>query len=231
MRCGRGADEARDEVRTRGSAGARMEQERDPRSREVAIGCVPSAEAGPYASGKRGEIPPSGKGLHMRSALKKWGRALAVVTVTMSATAVVPGGSAAAANGVQIRTFADKCFDVQGQTTADDAHIVQYRCDSLANQRFRIVPLEHGEFEIRTFANKCLDVQGQSTADDTRIVQYTCSGLFNQRFRIVDIGRDAVEIRTFADKCFDVKGQSAADEVRIVQYRCDGLFNQRFTIL
>ena len=131
---------------------------------------------------------------------------------------------------VTIRTFADKCLDVRGASTADSTPIIQYRCHGGANQRFTIRYVGSGRYEIRTFANKCLDVRGASTADSTPIIQYRCHGGANQRFTIRYVGSGRYEIRTFANKCLDVRGASTADSTPIIQYRCHGGANQRFEI-
>ncbi|MGE7435845.1 RICIN domain-containing protein [Kitasatospora sp. NPDC001175] len=126
----------------------------------------------------------------MRSSSKAW-RALTVLGMAVAALAPFTAAQAAPAVDVrqggefEIRTFADKCFDVKGRSPADATPIIQYACDGQFNQRFRILPVGGGEYEIRTFADKCFDVKGRSPADATPIIQYACDGQFNQRFRIV----------------------------------------------
>ena len=115
------------------------------------------------------------------------GRRVGAGAAALAAAAMVPvvaASPAAAQDSVEIGTFAGKCLDVDGQSPADGARIVQYHCDGLFNQRFTIREVGNGQVEIETFAGKCLDVDGQNPADGARIVQYHCDGLFNQRFTL-----------------------------------------------
>ncbi|MFC0433806.1 RICIN domain-containing protein [Kutzneria buriramensis] len=148
----------------------------------------------------------------------------------IAAPASTVGVAAAPSQEVVVRTFADKCLDVQGGSAADGAQIIQYSCTDRYNQKFQIAPGVSEPSEIRTYADKCLDVQGGSAADGAQIIQYSCTGRYNQKFQIVNVGSGLSEIRTYADKCLDVQGGSAADGARIIQYSCTGKYNQKFQI-
>jgi hypothetical protein len=76
----------------------------------------------------------------MRNGLR-FGRAVAVVAAAAAATALpTPGSATAAAKAAtthhRVHTFADKCLDVRGSSTADDTLIIQYRCTHGPNQTF-----------------------------------------------------------------------------------------------
>ncbi|HYQ66181.1 RICIN domain-containing protein [Actinophytocola sp.] len=113
---------------------------------------------------------------------------LATLCVAGTATAqtgadVSPLPATSPAPTVSILTFAEKCLDVWGASSADSTPIIQYRCHGGANQHFRVRGVGYGEVEIRTFAGKCLDVRGASSADSTPTIQYRCHGGANQHFR------------------------------------------------
>nr|WP_186000423.1 RICIN domain-containing protein [Streptomyces benahoarensis] len=86
--------------------------------------------------------------------------------------------------GREIRTFADKCLTVRGESGGDSVPIDQYRCVGLFSQRFTLREVGNGQYEIRTFADKCLTVRGESGGDSVPIDQYRCVGLYSQRFTL-----------------------------------------------
>ena len=176
------------------------------------------------------------------SCVKNW-HVPAALAVSAAALVVAAGPQAAAEAGVPhdrnvtIRTFADKCLDVSGGSTADRTQIIQYRCTGAANQQFRIRDVGGGRVEIRTFANKCLDVRGASIEDRADIIQFGCGAAtsFNQHFTLREIpggARNDFYIGTFADKCLDVRGANPEDRATIIQFGCGAAtsFNQRFSI-
>ncbi len=158
----------------------------------------------------------------------------AATTAVLSALMGVPQASAASGASTQqdesyrILTFADKCFTVHNNSTADSAMIVQFRCEGLNSQNFTFHPVGDGRFEIKTFADKCLTVREESTADSARIDQFRCTDLYSQKFRILPLVDGRVEIHTFVDKCLTVREESTADSARIDQFRCTDLYSQKF---
>ncbi|MFC5184905.1 RICIN domain-containing protein [Actinomadura harenae] len=165
----------------------------------------------------------------MKRPIARLATGLPAATVLAAAAVTLGSPAAHAASGVEIRTFANKCLDVEWKSADNGARIVQHRCHREYNQRFRFVPAGHGRVEIRTFANKCLDVHRASPDNGARIIQYTCTGDANQRFRVLPAPGGRHSIRTFVfDKCLDVNEKSARDGARIIQYSCTGDYNQRF---
>ena len=83
----------------------------------------------------------------------------------------------------------DKCLDVQGGSTANSAHLIQFQCHDGPNQRFRFQRIFGNIYEIRPVhsSNKCLDVQGGSTANSAHLIQFQCHDGPNQRFDILGV--------------------------------------------
>ena len=76
-----------------------------------------------------------------------------------------------------------KCLDIEGGSTANSAHLIQFDCNDQSNQRFRFERIVDNVYEIRAVhSNKCLDVEGASNANGAHVIQFTCNGQANQRF-------------------------------------------------
>jgi Ricin-type beta-trefoil lectin domain len=153
---------------------------------------------------------------------------LPVAGVTAAQAAPQPDAPAAVS---RILTFANKCVDVAGRSTADGAQIQQFGCNGTPAQDFRIVPVGDNRVNIMTFAGKCVDVSGGVSSDGARIQQFHCNGTGAQEFRIVPVGGDRVNIMTFANKCVDVTGGVSDDRARIQQFHCNGTGAQDFRII
>jgi GH43 family beta-xylosidase len=79
-----------------------------------------------------------------------------------------------------ITTGAGLCIDVSGNSTADNATVIQYACHSGNNQRYRLQPvtISGATFTfnlVATHSNKCIVPAGSSTADNVGLVQLPCS--------------------------------------------------------
>ncbi len=78
-----------------------------------------------------------------------------------------------------IKIFGNKCLDVLGYSTQDNAAVQIYDCHGGSNQQWRY---ENGMIKI--YGNKCLDVLGYSTQDDAPVQIYECHGGSNQQWSI-----------------------------------------------
>lgn len=126
----------------------------------------------------------------------------------------------------------NKCFDIEGASTASGARLIQYSCHSGGNQQFQAVALNGGDYMlVARHSGMCLDVQGASTANSARLIQYPCHGQNNQRFRLNPAGAGySYIVAKHSGKCLDVQGASTADVVPIIQYTCHGGDNQKFRV-
>ena len=72
-----------------------------------------------------------------------------------------------------------KCLNVQGASTANSAHIIQYTCVDNSDEMFETVPAARVNGTdyyqlVNQHSGKCLNIQGGSTANSARLIQYTC---------------------------------------------------------
>jgi endoglucanase len=77
-----------------------------------------------------------------------------------------------------------KCLDVQYESKAHAAPVVQYDCGWRHNQQWRFV--DHGDgwqYIVARHSGMCLNVAHASTAHAARVVQATCSNGDNEKWR------------------------------------------------
>lgn len=108
--------------------------------------------------------------------------ALAATLITVAITTPLLGASAAHAAPVTfastaVNTNGGNCMDVPNSQSGNGVQLVQYGCNSGANQNYTFVPVAGttDQYNIRTLTSgKCIDVYGVSTADNAAIIQWTC---------------------------------------------------------
>ncbi|GAA4718043.1 RICIN domain-containing protein [Phytohabitans rumicis] len=148
-----------------------------------------------------------------------------------AATGAVSGTGSGYAYEYPKPRHSGKCLDVVSQSTADGANVVQYACNSGANQQWQALDLGTGYYQlIARHSNKCLTVPGASTADSVQVQQSACaSGNTSQQWQITDLGSGYHRLTArHSGKCLDVAGYSTADSARVVQYTCNGGNNQQW---
>jgi hypothetical protein len=127
-----------------------------------------------------------------------------------------------------VAQHSNRCMDVFGAQTGDNANLIQWNCHAGANQSFTFTPVAgtSDTYTIGTFsAGKCADVMGASTADNTRVVQLACSGASNQRFRLVPVTVSGTD-KTFnlqavhSGKCIAATGGATDNGAQLVQLPC-----------
>lgn len=129
-----------------------------------------------------------------------------------------------------IKTINDKCLDVNGNSTANDANIQQYDCHSKNNQRFEAKNVVGDWYQlIAKNSGKCLNIAGNSTTDSAAAIQWTCGDYQNEHFKVVPVTNGVVNIvARHSGKCLDVPGGSENNGTNLQQYRCNGGTNQLF---
>ena len=144
---------------------------------------------------------------------------------------VLLSGSAQAATAFSttvVNQSNGNCVDVPGATGADGAQLIQWPCNSGANQLLTFTPVS-GSADTYTIgtvtAGKCVDVFGASNVDNARIVQWACHDQNNQRFRLqpVSIGGAASTfnlVSVASGKCIAPAGDASAGNTGLVQPAC-----------
>jgi hypothetical protein len=113
----------------------------------------------------------------------------------------------------------NKCVDVSGASTADNAAVIQWSCHGGANQRFKLTPTTSGYYRlVPQHSGKVLRVSGGSTANGAKVVQTTWAGYNSQQWRPVSVSGGFYKfINRNSGKAMEVPGCSTADGAQIQQ--------------
>ncbi|MER5436353.1 RICIN domain-containing protein [Streptomyces sp. NPDC002588] len=131
-----------------------------------------------------------------------------------------------------ISVHSGKLLDVNGNSTADGAAIIQYQDNSGKNQEWQLKSTGDGYYElVNRNSGKVLEVKGASTADFAAVQQATDTGAANQQWQIDDVTGGAVKIVSRnSGKVLDVRSASTADGAAIIQYHDTGGDNQQWKL-
>jgi Ricin-type beta-trefoil lectin domain-like/Calx-beta domain/Pregnancy-associated plasma protein-A len=125
-----------------------------------------------------------------------------------------------------------KCLDVEGESTAAGARVIQFSCGGWANQQWKILPVGGGYYKIvARHSGKVLDVQWGGLDNGTPVWQWDDNGSFAQQWQIIDVGSGYVRIMArHSGKALDVEGGSTADLAQIHQWDYVGIANQQWLL-
>ncbi|WP_305927914.1 RICIN domain-containing protein [Bacillus mycoides] len=124
-----------------------------------------------------------------------------------------------------------KSFDIQAQSTANDALVVQNTWYDRDSQKFIVYPLNDGNYAvINKKSGKILDIRAQSTANDTPVVQNTWYGRDSQKFftHPQESGFFSVQSK-LSGKVFDIRAQSTASDAVVIQNTWYDRDSQKFS--
>ncbi|MDI1461574.1 family 43 glycosylhydrolase [Catellatospora sp. KI3] len=152
------------------------------------------------------------------------------VPLLVAALLLVPQSASAAVSfsSTAVNQNGGNCADVPNSSATNGTQLVQYGCNSAANQRFTFNPVS-GTSDVYTVATltagKCVDVNGASTADNATIIQWTCHTNANQQWRLVPVAVSGTD-KTFnlvsvgSGKCIVPAGGVATGNTGLVQLPC-----------
>ena len=127
-----------------------------------------------------------------------------------------------------------KCLDVEGESTASGARVIQFSCGGWANQQFHVVSVGGGYYKIvARHSGKVLDVQWGALDNGTPVWQWDENGTAAQQWAIIDAGLGDGYVRIMArhsGKALDVAGGSTADLTQIHQWDYVGIANQQWLL-
>ena len=125
-----------------------------------------------------------------------------------------------------------KCVDIEGESTASGARVIQFVCGGWANQQFQIVPVGGGYYKIvARHSGKVLDVQWGGLDNGTPVWQWDDNGSAAQQWAIIDVGGGYYKIVAHhSGKALDVTGGSTADLTQIQQWDYFGNGNQQWLL-
>lgn len=155
--------------------------------------------------------------------------ALVAVVVTVASLAIAPPAAAIVTfSSTAVNQNGGNCLDLPNSSTTNGIQLLQYSCNSGANQRFTFTPVAASSdlYTIGTLtAGKCVDVNGASTADNATIIQWTCHSGTNQQWRLTPVAISGTD-KTFnlvsvrSGKCIVPGGGSSASNTGLVQLPC-----------
>ena len=125
-----------------------------------------------------------------------------------------------------------RCLDVEQESMAAGARVLQYGCGGWTNQHWKIIDLGTGYYKIvARHSGKVLDVQGGGLTNGTPVWQWDDNGSFAQQWQIIDVGGGYVRIMArHSGKALDVSGGSTTDGAPIHQWDYVGIANQQWLL-
>jgi hypothetical protein len=125
-----------------------------------------------------------------------------------------------------------KCLDVEGESTASGARVIQFGCGGWPNQQWQIVSVGGGYYKIvARHSSKVLDVQWAGLDNGTPVWQWDENGTAAQQWQIIDVGSGYVRIMArHSGKALDVAGGYTDDGTQVHQWDYVGIPNQQWLL-
>ncbi|MFC9123328.1 RICIN domain-containing protein [Streptomyces sp. NPDC057067] len=126
-----------------------------------------------------------------------------------------------------------KVLGVDGMSTANSAHVVQFGDTGTADHLWRLVANGDGWYRIRNqHSGKVLGVDLMSTAKSAHVVQFDDNDTADHLWQLVPDGDGWYRIRNRnSDKVLGVDGMSGADSAHVVQYDDNGTADHLWKLL
>ncbi|WP_324792703.1 RICIN domain-containing protein [Streptomyces cyaneofuscatus] len=126
-----------------------------------------------------------------------------------------------------------KVLGVDGMSTANSAHVVQFGDTGTADHLWRLVANGDGWYRIRNrHSGKVLGVDLMSTANSAHVVQFDDNDTADHLWQLVPDGGGWYRVRNRnSDKVLGVDGMSTADSAHVVQYDDNGTADHLWRLL
>ncbi|MER6701513.1 RICIN domain-containing protein [Streptomyces fimicarius] len=126
-----------------------------------------------------------------------------------------------------------KVLGVDGMSTANSAHVVQFGDTGTADHLWRLVANGDGWYRIRNqHSGKVLGVDLMSTENSAHVVQFDDNDTADHLWQLVPDGDGWYRIRNRnSDKVLGVDGMSTADSAHVVQYDDNGTADHLWRLL
>lgn len=126
-----------------------------------------------------------------------------------------------------------KYLDVQSDSTADKAGIVQFSNNGQSDQEWTIADAGGGFCKIvNVNSGKLLNIPGPTTTKGTQLIQYHDDGGSNSQWQLKAIGGGFYNIVSRYDGQFiDVKSDSTSNNAAVVQWTSNGQADQQWQII
>lgn len=132
------------------------------------------------------------------------------------------GGSGDGTSGVLRGVASNRCLDVTGSSTANNAPTEIWSCNGGGNQSWTLTKSK----ELVVYGAKCLDASGGGTTAGTAVIIYDCNGQTNQQW---NLNGDGTITNVKSGLCLDVTGAATADGTPVELWNCTGGGNQKWT--
>ena len=125
----------------------------------------------------------------------------------------------------------NKCADVDGASTANQANISQGSCSGQGHI-WTITPTSDGAYTLKALhSGKCMEVASASTANGANVQQNSCTGGANQKWRIEYVGGDAYKlIAVHSGQALKVWNGAVTDGANIAQWPYYGAAYQHWLL-
>ena len=125
----------------------------------------------------------------------------------------------------------NKCADVDGASTANQANISQGSCSGQGHV-WTITPTSDGAYTLKALhSGKCMEVASSSTANGANVRQNSCTGSANQKWRIEFVGGDAYKlIAVHSGQALKVWNDDVTDGANIAQWPYFGSASQHWLL-
>lgn len=126
-----------------------------------------------------------------------------------------------------------KVLGVDGMSTANSAHVVQFGDTGTADHLWRLVANGDGWYRIRNrHSGKVLGVDLMSTANSAHVVQFDDNDTADHLWQLVSDGGGWYRVRNRnSGKVLGVDGMSTADSAHVVQYDDNGTADHLWRLL
>ncbi len=125
-----------------------------------------------------------------------------------------------------------KCIQVQSDSTASAAVLVQATCTNDDSQKWQFTPLKVGYKITSKRSGLSMDVAGGSTANGGYLIQYLYHGTANEMFTVEKTADGYASFMClYSRKMLDVTGVSKADGAAIQQWQSTGGDNQKWSFV
>lgn len=113
-----------------------------------------------------------------------------------------------------------KVLAIDGMSTADSAHLVQFDDNGTTDHLWRLVDLGNGRVRVLSVhSGEVLAIDGMSTANSAHAVQFTDNGTTDHVWELLDNGDGWFRLRNrHAGKVLGVDLMSTANSAHVVQY-------------
>ena len=125
----------------------------------------------------------------------------------------------------------NKCLDVLGGSTANNAAVQQNTCGTGNNQKWQIESLGAGLYKLKAVhSGRLLSIGQSNMANGAKTIQWDDGTYIDQKWAIQASGSSYKLVVSHSGKCLDVSNGSTANGLQLQQWTCDGTIAQQFKL-